>query len=183
MINLIPPIAKKQVLKEYRFRVFSLWLILLSLVLLISSALAIPTIFLIESLASANAANIIEIKQDQSNNDDIGETINASNEIVRQVNQSQDRIMFSELIYTLDALAGADISLTQFSFKETEGKIDAISLIGFAKTRASLSAFREVLDQHESFSDIQLPISNLAKDKDITFSMQITYEEDDEKKP
>lgn len=177
MINLIPPVAKKRVVREYRLRVISVWLILLSLALLISTALLSPTLMLIGSLAKAGELDLSEVKQDQSKNEEIADTIKSNNEIVRQFNTSQERIRFSELIYTLDDLAGNNVKLTQFSFKETEGKIDEISLIGFADTRNSLSEFKEVLDKHEYFSNIKLPISNLAKDRDITFSMQVTYKE------
>jgi len=177
MINLIPPVAKKQVLREYRIRVLSVWLVLIALVLLISSALVTPTLLLVNSLENTHAINLSEIKQDQSENEEIAEVVKDYNQVIRQVNQNQDRVRFSELVYLLDDLAGDEINLTQFNFKETNGKIDNISLIGFADTRSSLSDFREVLDKHEVFSDIKLPISNLAKDRDITFSMQVTYNE------
>ncbi len=177
MINLIPPIAKKRVIREYRFRVVSVWLILLSLVLLISSALVTPTLLLVNSLVEANELDLSEVREDQSANEEISKIIKTNNEIVKQVNNSQERVKFSELIYLLDDLAAEEVNLTQFTFQEVDGKIDVISLIGFADTRGSLSDFREVLDKHESFSDIKLPISNLAKDRDITFSMQVTYKE------
>lgn len=177
MINLLPPIAKKRVMREYHFRVVSVWLILLSLVLLISSALVTPTLFLVNSLVEANERDLGEVRQDQSANEEISKVIKENNEIVRQINSSQERVNFSELIYLLDDLAEDEVNLTQYTFKETEGKIDAISLIGFAATRGSLSDFREALDKRESFSDIKLPISNLAKDRDITFSMQVNYKE------
>ena len=175
MINLIPPIAKKRVLREYRLRVVSVWLILLSLALLVSSALVTPTLLLVNSLASANDANLSEVRQDQSANEEIADIIKKTNSVVLQVNQDESRIKFSELIYLLDSLSGDDVNLTQYTLSETEGKINEISLIGFAGTRAGLSDFRETLEQHEAFSDIKLPISNLAKDRDITFSMQVTY--------
>lgn len=177
MINLIPPAAKKQVVREYRMRVVSVWLIMLSLALLITTALLTPTLILIGSLAKAGELDLSEVKQDLSVNEDIAKAIKDNNEIIRQVNSDQERVRFSELIYLIDDLAGTDVKLTQFSFRETDGDIDEINLIGFADTRSSLSNFKEVLDKHEAFSNIKLPISNLAKDRDITFSMQVTYNE------
>jgi hypothetical protein len=46
--------------------------------------------------------------------------------------------------------------------------------MGTADTRAHLSAFKNALEAHTLFKVASLPLSNLAKDKDIDFSITIT---------
>jgi hypothetical protein len=175
MINLIPTLAKKEVSREYWLRVVSVWMILLSFFLLITTALNLPTLILVNSLEAANQSRLNEILNSQNANKDAENLINDTNALIKQVNITNERAKFSELMYILDDIAGNEVVLTQFTFEENAGLVQPLTMIGWADSRVSLAKFREVLEQHESFEKVELPISNLAKDRDITFSMTVSY--------
>jgi hypothetical protein len=175
MINLIPPKAKKAIVREYWVRVISIWLVLLGVVFFALTLLSLPSWVLVNALSTTINTRMNQIEGDQQTYSELAKEVKDFNEIIKQVDGTKARVNFSELIYTLDDIAGDNILLTQFSLKETEGKIDKINLIGYAATRVDLSNFREVLENHDLFSDVDLPISNLAKDKDITFSLSVAY--------
>jgi hypothetical protein len=71
------------------------------------------------------------------------------------------------------------IRITGFSWsKESQVKVKvkgrtSLSVAGIAENRQALILFRDSVDISEKFSDIILPISDLAQDKDIVF--QITF--------
>lgn len=176
MINLIPPKAKKIVIREYWTRVFVVWLFMLSIVLLIMAFLSVPTYILLRSLESAMASQIDYAKAEQGSYKELERTIKNTNALVNHLNLNEEQLSFSALLSELDAVAGPLVTLTQFGFIEEEGVLKQVSLLGQADTRVLLSTFRDKLEAHEAFASVDLPISNLAKDKDITFSMKVSLE-------
>lgn len=68
---------------------------------------------------------------------------------------------------------GAAVRLKQISY-ERRGKTAKFDVSGSAATRASLIAFVDRLKARNEFEDVYSPISNLVKDKDITFTVQIS---------
>jgi hypothetical protein len=50
-----------------------------------------------------------------------------------------------------------------------------VVLQGKALTREGLIAFKKNLEQDKRFSGVELPISDLAKSKDIPFALRLSY--------
>ena len=58
------------------------------------------------------------------------------------------------------------------------GVVASVKVDGLAETRNDLASFRDILLQNDSISDVVLPISNLAKERDIEFALAIVLNED-----
>lgn len=174
MINLIPPVAKKRVVKEYWIRVITVWFFMASLALLLVLALQAPTYMLIKIYDKALITqfdNAEAMKEEFSN---LEKEITEANELVDHLAPKTDPTpKFSELIYELDGLAAGTVELVQFSVVKEDGELNKMDVIGNANSRSALSKFRDAVEGHVLFESAQLPISNLAKDKDIVFSMKI----------
>ena len=181
MINLIPPKAKKIVLREYWSRVATVWILMLSFALVIMALLSVPTYILISSLEQAMATEIDYAKTEQGSYKESERIIKNANALVNHLNRNEEQVSFSFLVDELDKVAGANITLTRFGFVPEDGELKQVSLLGHADTRVGLSNFRDKLEAHDLFSSVDLPISNLTKDKDITFSMKVTLEKPPEK--
>lgn len=67
----------------------------------------------------------------------------------------------------------AGIRIVSFSWVKTNGKT-AISVSGVATDRQSLLAFENRINASGRFSNVTLPLSDLAKDKDINFQMKFS---------
>ena len=175
MINLIPPSAKKIVVKEYWLRVATIWLFAASFSLALVLALQIPVYVLVTDLESSIASQFNSVREQKNNFDESEKLIKDANNLITHLSENSDSYqLFSSLVYELDGLAGSDVTLTKFSMTRSEDEIDAINLIGNATDRISLSKFRDDLKKHELIGEVELPISNLVKDKDIVFSMKVT---------
>ncbi len=181
MINLIPPKAKKIVVREYWTRAASVWFLIFSFALLVMAFLSVPTYILLRSLESAMASQIDYAKAEQGSYKESERTIKNANALINHLNRSEAQMSFSALLGKLDTVAGPGVTLTEFGFVEEEGVLKQVSLLGHADTRVLLSSFRDRLTAHDLFLSVDLPISNLAKDKDITFSMKVTLETEDTK--
>lgn len=66
-----------------------------------------------------------------------------------------------------------NVSLKNFTWIKNNDKLD-LSINGVALSRQALVAFEEALSSSEYFSDVILPVSDLAKDKDVNFQIKFS---------
>lgn len=67
----------------------------------------------------------------------------------------------------------AGITITGFSWVKVKDKI-TLSASGVATSRQSLITFENRINSSKHFSEVALPISNLAKDRDIDFQIKFS---------
>ena len=153
---------------------------IISFGLLMIISLQIPTYILVSSLQSSLANQFDDALAQQ-------EAFQASEDTIKQTNalidylkiQPETDFQFSGLIYELDAIAGSEVAIKQIILIKEAGVLNNLEVIGEAKTRISLANFRDNLETNEMFTSVELPISNLAKDRNITFSMTVTLNNSD----
>jgi hypothetical protein len=173
MINLIPPSAKKSIAREYWKRVIAVWFFLFSAALVILSVFLLPT-----HLALRTEINFLETTVlagvDRVSNYDISATelITASNQAQLLLDNASTNTP-SELITVLTKAAGKNVALNNFQFSKLEST-PGITISGVALSRQDLAQFRDAVTADARFAVVNLPISNLIKDKDLLFNMEIT---------
>lgn len=178
MANLIPPDAKKAVIVEYWLRVVTVWLFLVGFGLIVVLLLKLPTYVGLRTAigaymgASARAESSAEISRESQ------ETIREANRLIAVLKDKDQDTKLSQLINILDNIAGTGVELKSFSFQKANGNVTAISVSGVATTRQALVGFSNDVEEHPFFEDVDLPISNLAKDKNISFTTTITPTEE-----
>ena len=174
MINLIPPEAKKSIATEYWVRVVTVWLWLLTASAVISAVLLLPVFVLIDTQVSAYRDSV------NAAIEKIVTFENVSLELARATTQAQrimgtdDHVRLSDLVYQLRSLEGTGVALDEVRISRTDGGVSPILITGEAVDRRSLSDFRDRLLANENVSEVDFPIANLAKDRDIPFSMTVT---------
>lgn len=173
MINLIPPTAKKSITYEYWKRVLVVWFYLGSVAMVILTVFLLPTQVALRSeigaLTETVAAGLIRVS-----NYDVSATelVSTSNQAKLLLENSATNTP-SELITTLIVQAGDTVTLNNFQFTKL-ATAGAINLSGIAVSRQALAKFRDTVTADTRFATVNLPISNLIKDKDLLFSMEIT---------
>lgn len=173
MINLIPPGARKMVVKEYWLRVCSVWLFLFGTGCLLVASLMLPTYVLLQNelrtLRDLVAQNEAEVVAFDTNAAALNTAMKQTNILLSTPNNN------SYVTYTkeLNRLAGEEVAISSLAF-ERKGTSTAIIIVGVAATRSALANFRDNLEAHESFSDPILPIASLIKDKKLDFSLTVT---------
>lgn len=172
MNNLLPSQQKKSNKREYTVRCLSLSMFLLSGVLAVFVLLSIPSHILLSSWPDniKKAASSARVTVD--NYDELSEEVEAANALVGHLDEWEPERRFSEMIDILDEASGSNITISQFNFGE---KNSLFTVVGNAATRADLSAFRNRLEENDKFRSIELPISNLAEDTDLSFTMTIKF--------
>ena len=174
MANLIPTEAKKTIVTEYWLRVVVTWAYLIGTGLLIVALLKAPALWAIESQLQAysGAYDSAQEKVETIKTSQI--TIEEANDLAALLANSASTTSSVAVLETLDTIAGTDVIISGFRLSKDDKKVININITGVAKTRTALADFRTNIEAHEYFKKADLPISNLAKESDIAFNIDIT---------
>lgn len=175
MINLIPTRARKNILKEYWTRVLSVWMLLLGSAAVVIALLLVPSYVLVTLQSNALSAVAAEARDKSEEYDTSAIQIVDANRRGALLMEQTAELPMTELIALIEALAGEQVAITELRFLHAaDGSIEPVTVVGKAATRADLAAYRNALEANNVFDAVNLPISNLAKDIDIPFSMTVT---------
>lgn len=174
MINLIPPDAQKQVRTEYWIRVATVWMFLFGTGFLIVAILNAPVYVLVRSQLDSYLLEYNQASDETQSFKDAETTINDANSMIALLGVGTSVMPFSSVIAKLETLTGDGIAINSYKFSRKNGAIDSIVIDGLASSRLSLSQFKDALQKDDMFKSASLPLSNLAKDVDIPFTITIT---------
>ncbi len=180
MINLIPQSAKKQIVIEYWLRVATVWLVLLAVTAAIGGALMFPVHVLIKTQTdvyreSANAA-IQKIAVFENVSADLVQ----SSQQAKIVLDTSREVPLSQYLALFGALETDTLVLSGFLINRDKEGVGQVQLTGTALSRQALADFRDQLLDLKEVEKVDFPISNLAKDKDISFDMVVTLKKQSE---
>jgi len=174
MINLIPPAGRVRIVREYWIRVIAVWLFLFGTGCLLIVALLLPTYVLIHAQINTLAGSVETMSEKVATFDtSASELVAASNQskILLGLGTTTPIIAYVE---KLEILSGTEVSIRSFDIDRPKFFGGFITIAGEATTRQSLADFRDAIVKDKAFAEVNLPIGNLIKDRDILFSMQIT---------
>lgn len=172
MFNLITEEHKKTIRTEYRLRLFAVVLFFFAFTGLVGLVFLMPS-FLAVSL------NLTDLKQQKQNLEkEIPELkdINSLEALSAQVNMkikalnSEEKSMPTEIINIINPAELRAIKLKSISYIKNNSEVK-VGVNGTATTRDALVAFSRQLETVEIFEKVNLPVSDLAKDRDINFSL------------
>lgn len=174
MINLIPPKAKKGVVREYWLRVVSVWFYTWSAALLGGVLIMVPAYVLINSQVSVYEASAKTASEKVANFEDVSKSLTVSSLQAGKLITGFRQSLISERIATLRSLEKPGVTISEFTIGRTDEAYEPIQVTGTAENRQALAAFRDRLLALSDVASVDLPISNLAKDRDIQFTLTVS---------
>ncbi len=173
MINLIPPAARRLVVREYWVRVLSVWMFLVGTGCLVVAALLLPTYVLIHSQISVLSETSSGVAEKVATYDSSAAELKLASEQAAILMSGGSTTPFSTYLTLIEASAGSDIEIRSVDFTRGGTGNGAVILSGESNTRQALADFRDALESEGSFTKVDLPISNLIKERDVLFSIQM----------
>lgn len=174
MINLIPPQARQSILLEYWIRVFSVWCFLLAAAGAVLLALLFPTYILIHLQLVSQQDTYADIDSKQERFTSLRSEIRNANTQAKILSDVAEVSTMSHYLSSLDTLTPESIVLNQTRItRDEDNRIQTIVIAGEASTRTDLAQYRAQLEQNELFAQAELPLSNLAKDKEVPFRITL----------
>lgn len=182
MFNLLPEEQKKSVHREYRLRLVTLAIFFLGLGGAIVFVILAPSFFVVDL---KNSSLVDQQTKLEKENPELLNIKELESEIAQQKNKLKiisfeneisPSVMIEKILF--DLVSGVTINSISLERKEDHVRI---SLRGHASKRDFLLAFSKKIEGENMFSEINLPVSDLAKDRDIDFSLSFVnnfdYEE------
>lgn len=174
LINLLPKDTKRALHTEYRYRRRVAAAFLFSAVLLISTIALLPAFFLsftkkTSALEQQKIAEQAEAEREQS---DISRIVHATNRRMRIL--SADTRSIPPLRSVLEAVLDerpAGVALSGFFYEARTKDGRAFIVKGIAQNREAATNLVANMREHEMFSSVELPISDLAPRTDIPFTI------------
>lgn len=173
MINLIPPAAKRAMKREYWFRVGVVWMLLLSIVLIVTMVLLGPSFVLVQTQLSAYQSELESATEAVAEQQALTASVRAANQRAEQVYQVGMVTPLNRYIERVQALQSADVTIRQISLEREATTVSSVTIVGTAATRNSLTAFSTALNNDALFSDADIPLSNLAANENIAFTLTV----------
>lgn len=173
MFNLLPKPEKDAIRREYRLRLATVVLWFLCATLLISSLLLLPSWFLSVQKEGAAERRSIALSESVAQRELAGfeGTLRATEEQLALLSRESPKGRFYELIGEIAARRPENVSFESITVTgRADGKHSMI-VSGIASDRDSLVVFSRSLGAISLLEKAELPLSNLAKKSDISFSL------------
>ena len=178
MTNLLPPAAKKQIVFEYWIRVFSVWVILWSVCLLISAIVLWPTYVLIVGSSEAYADSVLDASERTAQYESISQTLSQATKQAQTIVIQDRQTKLSAIFSDVENAAGPEVDLSGVTVNRNKSDIDPVRVQGIASNRQSLAAFKNRLETIPYVVSVDLPIENLAENQDIVFTISVIINND-----
>ncbi len=178
MFNLLPENLRNKIKKEYRFR---LAIVVLSFVILSQISFLV---FLFPSwLISFYKEKDYLVKSDEISKTisalDVASTtsfIKVLNQKLSNINEAMEYPAMMPVFDSILSVKSSAIRLSGIYYTSTDSNSAVVTISGMSDKRDSLVSFTDSLRKIDSFASVDLPISNLAKDKNIDFTVSINIE-------
>lgn len=174
-INLIPDSRKEQIIRSRHLKLIIkteigisfLIVILFAFILFINNALDI----------SLNAQTVSqELENSQGKYKEIHDYENDFKDINNNIKEvrrvKEDQLYWTELLLKLSSNMTPGIEMTDLATNRY-----SVILVGKAENRDSLLVFKDKLSQEECFNEVNLPLSDLVSQENISFEMDFKMEE------
>ena len=177
--TLLPEKEIKSLKKEYRTRLFIVMLFFVSCAIFIGIISLVPS-YIYSYTQEKDALKNLQALQDgrrERGTDVIMKDLSATQALIDSLKFRRDGIEFSQVIHEIILRKPAALSINSFqATKSPEAETASVDVViqGKAPTRDSLLALKKSLEQNPLISKIDLPVSDLAKSKDISFVLRLT---------
>jgi len=175
MINLIPPAGHRALKQEYFLRVGATMGFLTTGVFLFLTVSLIP----IYVLTRAQIQNFtFEIEKNNSSDELFKKAerdVSVIESVLKQLKTSPTAVPASEAIAEIQNNAPASIIFKAFRLQSPNETTASIYVQGIAPTREVLAQFIDNLEATRMFEKAEVPISDLARESNLPFAMQVTF--------
>ncbi len=174
MLHLLSDQQKNKVIKEYRMRLVVVVCWLIVFLSLAGVAMLIPSY--LTAIGKVNS-----IKSENLQKENSIQSLNAQNftEKIKQVDSDLNALKISVVILSpreaYDKILSSlpvGVVVGRYTYSLIDNNMASISIDGTAPDREKLVELQNQLKLNQEFTGIDIPITNFAKKKDLTFSLK-----------
>ncbi len=173
MFNVLPDNLKKLLVREYYTRVGIVACVIALAVVGCAFAFLFPS-WLISQIKQEEIAHQVSMLQNTPTaSHTVSDSIASTNQLLQVMNTTFVYPPFKPFLDTVLAARIKGIQLSEFDYTVTDATHANLSVHGVSGTRDELVAFVKALQNSQSFASVDLPVSDLARDTNIAFILNI----------
>jgi hypothetical protein len=175
MHTYLPPERKKEIRKEYIIRLIITFCATLLAVIICGIIFMLPAYFSSYSERAQALAKLENFKDTGVTTEikEIEAEVKSITDITNRFSEGIDRTSAIDIIKIGQAARVPGVVVNGFEFTYTASSTVELRLFGQAKTRDALILFKKNVEANPAVTRVDLPVSDLAKSKDLTFAMRI----------
>jgi Tfp pilus assembly protein PilN len=179
-MNLLPITEKESLKKGFKLRSVILASLILVCVFVLGIAMLLPSYFLAMGNLSKDSSGYTSGMENSTSTKELLVLPQEIDMKVKQLQASNSNVFVSDCFAKIIKPLPLGVRLDSISFsrgqsyKEKTGVIVLVS--GVATDRDSLVSYVTLLKENSSFSNVDMPVSSLAKNKNLPFSINIFIE-------
>lgn len=174
MLYLLPEEEKIIIKREYILRLFSVFVFSAIIIVFVCFILILPTYFVSKS-------NLLPFEnKEATSNKTPKNSMEDYSLFLKDIRSDMDRLMLvgkienpAEIISSAVFSKNKLISIQKFYYEKSENK-EILNIFGTALTRDALVAYEKKLQENDFFEKVSLPVSDLAQNKNIDFSISLS---------
>lgn len=175
MANLLPKKERGRFEWEYRFRLLTVIFILLMLLFVFGTILLLPSYFISQSKEESISRQSKLLQKTISLREEGVSTtfLLSTKQKINQLITVQEQIPQTEILQVIIDNTDEDITINAFYYTQGQDFTGEMRITGKANTRTALLSFSDRLKKDDLFDRVDLPVSSLARDSNITFSITL----------
>lgn len=175
MFNLLPESLKERIEKEYNLRRLIIALFFLFSIQVMFFVFMLPSWMVSKYKEETSTARVAQLDNSEllSNSNAIRPIIRSINAELILIDRSLEYPKVAPYLDSILAIKTSAIRINQFSFVPNSTSTETINMQGIASTRDALVNFKRGLDDSGLFKNVDLPVSNFTKDKNIAFNITL----------
>lgn len=176
MFNVLTDSFKKDIRDQYKKRRVIVWLIAVICLQISFLVLILPSyIYLSTEEKDLLASNVSHTTANNlADNSSGSKTFQNVNNELSVLSSNIGLNTFDSLILRLTSLKSQGIQLKEIIYQNKTATSSTIILNGVAASRGALLSFSKNIEANDTFYNVDLPVSDFAKNKDIDFSISMT---------
>ena len=176
MFTLLPEDYKKRIVKDYRSRLTNVGLLLFIGAFFAGIILLIPSLAFVGSKKTELLSEKMLLETDiaEKNSNNLAEALSSirTDLVVLQ----REEVSPTDFIKKIIGVKTPAIKINEIHYTLTEDTAGTFTISGLALLRKDLTSFTKSLETIPGVILVDLPISNLAKDANLPFTIQISFD-------
>jgi len=174
MFKLLTEKEKAKVASEYKIR-RAVVMVTAFIAMLIVAMVGLTPSYILSNSREKDVLERTRILENSEHNDnkELETWLKETNIKLKTIDPKLDTDKPSLFVENILSEKGSSIRLTSFSWVRLKGEL-VLFAEGFATTRQALIEFEDRINATGKFSNVSLPVSNLAQDKNIGFQIKLS---------
>lgn len=176
--TLLPEKEIKALKREYRIRLVIFFLFFMSVAVLAGIFSLAPGFILSYTQEKEALEHLKKVEKNRKDKglDSVVKELNQTNTIIKKLEENSGNLIYSKIVSQIIGHKTNGLSIKSFDISKSPNATSSADVViqGKATTRDSLISFKNKLEADPLISNLQLPVSDLAKSKDISYSIKIS---------